>query len=197
MERKWSRERIVHGNGTEWLPLGECSWFFLRFCCEQKVISRAARHAKEQERNGGGKRDSLFTRTMKGVPSRPLYERRRRSDKLFEFISASPVFKVLARIPPSESGWTACSPFAAPPEFLFRPSIIKLRRQCLQHPSVTSSSGILLVPSTRSLLSSPPESLWSIYGLSPSCLNDDRFRRKTLPSRFVPTCYSLQLALSC
>jgi len=76
MERKWSRERIVHGNGTEWLPLGGCSrWFFLRFCREQKVISRAARHAKEQERNGGGKRDSLFTRTMKGVPSRALYAR--------------------------------------------------------------------------------------------------------------------------
>jgi hypothetical protein len=35
-------------------------------------------------------------------------------------------------------------------------------------------------------LSSPPESLWSIYGLSPSCLNDDRFRRKTLPFTVCP-----------
>lgn len=37
---------------------------------------------------GGGREresDSLFTRTMKGVPSQPLY-RRRRSDKLLEFI---------------------------------------------------------------------------------------------------------------
>lgn len=49
----------------------------------------------------------------------------------YSSLSAAPVFKGRAFHPGNQA--------RRPPEFLVRLSIINLRRQCLQHPSVTSS----------------------------------------------------------
>lgn len=53
------RETGAHDDNRrrKWLPLGRHSCFFLRFCREQKVISRAARHAK----TAGGRADGRAT----------------------------------------------------------------------------------------------------------------------------------------
>jgi len=133
------REIIVHGNSAEWFPLGGCSCFFLYFCREQKVISRTARYATAGAacgRRGREESDSLFTRTMKGVPSRPLYGRDGGEVTNYSSLSAAPVFKGRA------FHWnqaTLSGRLEGLPEFLARPSIINLRRQCLQHPSIMSS----------------------------------------------------------
>jgi len=105
-------------------------------------------------------------------------------------LSAAPVFKARgggrARIPPRESSDTERQARRLS-EFLVRLSIINLRRQCLQHPSVTSSR-ISLVQSSRSLCCPRPKVYEaftvSVFLLHP--LADDRFPpEKKLLSQFI------------
>lgn len=127
--------------------------------CERGRESR--RGGRRGVAEGSGERATmLFTRTMKDVCRRCTRETAARGDKLLEFIRTAPFLRGPPRAfhPPSvfknraspaqqrRAGLPRRAPgslFRSPPG-ISRPrlSIINLRRQCLQRPSVTSSPGI-------------------------------------------------------
>lgn len=172
-------------NETKWLPLGGCSCiFFFVFCREQKVISCAARHAKARQRYAGGR----GTEEGGGKATHFLRERWRAYCRSrctgdgevtnYSSLSAAPVFKARAFHPGNQA--------ARLPEFLVRLSIINLRRQCLQHPSVTSSR-ISFVQSSGSLCRPRPKvyEAFTVPGVPPSTpALTIVFRRKELLSQF-------------
>jgi len=108
----------------------------------------------------------------------------------YSSLSAAPVFKG-ARIPPRESSG-AERQARGPPEFLVLLSIINLRRQCLQHPSVTSSR-ISLVQSSGSLCRPRPKvyEAFTVSGTLLRSLTDDLAGKKLL-SQFVPASSSIE-----
>lgn len=190
-EKMIGRKITVHsGNSTEWFPLGGCSCFFsLHFCREQKVISRAARYATAGAACGRRRReesDSLFTRTMKGVPSRPLYGRDGGEVTNYSSLSVAPVFKGRAF---HRNQATLNGRLGRPPG-IPRPSIHHKRAATMLTTSFHHVVEDLSQPKHRITLSFPPKSLWSIQCLaSPPLLllDNDRFRRdKELLLQFVP-----------
>lgn len=177
------RKKNVHGNGTKWLLLGGCSCFFLCFCREQKVISR---RGSVCEGGGGEESDSLFTRTMKGMPSQPVVQETAAKWQITR-VYPQPSFLRGAH---STSGikrrWAASS--KTPRNFSsvypsYKPAATMLTTS-FRHVVEDLSR-----PKLRITLPSPPKSLWSIHSvwlLLHLSLPTIVFWRKKVLLEFVP-----------
>lgn len=178
----------VHGNGTKWLLLGGCSCFFLCFCREQKVISRRGTVCGE---GGEEESDSLFTRTMKGVPSQPVVQETAAKWQITRVYPQPPFLRGAHSTSGIKRRWAASSKTPG----ISRPSIhhINLRRQCLQHPSVTSSR-ISLVQSSGSLCRLRPKvyEAFTVSDSSTSLRRQSFSDEKKLLAEFVPGWFSLE-----
>lgn len=180
-------------NGTKWLPLGGCSCFFLRFCREQKVISRAARHAKARQRYAGdGGKATHFLRERWRA-----YRRSRCTGDgevtNYSSLSAAPVFKGRAFHPGNQAA-SSKAPGIPRPSIHHKPAATML---------TTSFRHVvedLFRPKLRITLSSPPKSLWSIHSVWHPLFHlhfvDDRFPPKKIAFSVFVSSSSLHRKIS-
>jgi len=133
------RKTTVHGNGTKWLLLGGCSRFFSLFLprAESHISSRLGMRGRRRER----KRLAFYANDEGcAVVARCTGDGGEVTN--YSSLSAALVFKGRAFHLGNQAALSVGLEDTLTPPLprISRPSIhhINLRRQCLQHPSVTS-----------------------------------------------------------
>lgn len=139
MKRKWLiAKTAVHGNGTKWLLLGECSCFFSLFLprAESHISSRLGMRGRRQ-----GRKRLAFYANDEGCAVAARCTGDGAAKWQITRVYPQPSFLRGAHSTSEiKRRWALGSKTTPFPPRISRPSIhhINLRRQCLQHPSVTS-----------------------------------------------------------